>query len=107
MSTETAYELFKKGVSLLGMKNPAQAAVVLLRARRLEPDKTSISEALGRAYFDSGDYQRAASEFIFVLERYPTNSYAHYCLGRCAEKLGDHPLSRRHFRLASMMGYEE
>ncbi|GBE58411.1 tetratricopeptide repeat protein [bacterium BMS3Abin01] len=104
---EDAYQLFKRGESLLKSRNPAQAAVVLARARRLEPEKTSIREALGRAYFDSGDFRRAAGEFSFVLERYPTNDYAHYCLGRCAEKLGDAMLSRRHLRLASVLGFRE
>ena len=35
----------------------AQAAVSLEKAKRLEPDKTSIREALGRAYFRSGRYR--------------------------------------------------
>jgi len=94
-------------MAFLKLKNPAQAAVILARARKLEPDKTSISEALGRAYYNSGNYSRAANEFLFVLDRYPTNSYAHYCMGRCADKLGDDLLSRRHHRLATVMGYEE
>lgn len=107
MSEESAYDLFQRGMAFLKLKNPAQAALILSRARKLEPEKTSISEALGRAYYNSGDYLRAAAEFSFVLERYPTNSYAHYCLGRCAEKLGDESLSRKHFRLATVMGYQE
>lgn len=106
MTAESTYELFQKGMELLKSRNPAQAAVVLRRARSLEPEKTSIREALGRAYFDSGDYGRAAMEFSFVLERYPTNDYAHYCLSRCAELLGDHKLSRRHLRLAEIMGFQ-
>jgi len=103
---ESAYGLFRRGEELLRSRNPAQAAVVLSRARRLEPEKTAISETLGRAYFDSGDYRRAAAEFRFVVERYPTNGYAHYCLSRCAAKLGDRILSRRHLRLAALMGYQ-
>ena len=43
----------------------------LEKAKRLEPDKTSIREALGRAYFRSGRYRRAASEFSAVVERNP------------------------------------
>ncbi len=93
-------------MSLLESRNPAQAAVVLRRAVRLEPDKTSIREALGRACFDSGSYHEAWEQFRHVVERYPTNSYAHYCLARSAEKLDDALLSRRHFRLAGELGYE-
>ena len=105
MSEETAYELFRRGEAFLRSKNPAQAAVVLRRAAQQEPDKTSIRETLGRAYFDSGDYVRAFDEFRYVVNAYPTNRYAHYCLGRCAARLGRETLSRKHLRLASEMGY--
>ncbi|MCL4473410.1 MAG: tetratricopeptide repeat protein [Actinobacteria bacterium] len=106
MSADTAYELLKRGESFLRGGNPAQAAIILERARNQEPERTSIREALGRAYYNFGRYGRAAEEFRFVVDRYPTNGYAHYCLGRCGEKLGDELLSRRHFRLAVAFGYE-
>ena len=105
MSDHSAYELLKRGESFLKSRNPVQAAVILERARKQEPERTSIREALGRAYFNSGRYRHAADEFSFVVDRYPTNGYAHYCLGRCGEKLGDELLSRRHFRLATAFGY--
>ncbi|MGP1674704.1 MAG: hypothetical protein ACTS8Z_05785, partial [Candidatus Limnocylindrales bacterium] len=47
---ETAYDLLQRGGALLGRRHHAQAAIVLERADRLEPDKQSILEALGRAY---------------------------------------------------------
>ncbi|MEK7817969.1 MAG: tetratricopeptide repeat protein [Actinomycetota bacterium] len=106
MNRESAYELLKRGEELLRSRNPAQAAVVLERARRQEPGKPSIREALGRAYYDSGRTFRAMSEFSYLIEHYPTNSYAHYCLARCAERLGDEILSSRHYNLASAMGYK-
>jgi tetratricopeptide (TPR) repeat protein len=106
LNIDSAYELLKRGESLLRSKNPAQAAVVLSRARSLEPEKTSIREALGRAYYNCGDYLRAADEFSYVIKRYPTNHYAHYCLSRCAEMIGDEELSRRHLSLAVAMGYK-
>lgn len=105
-SRESAYELLKRGEEFLKTKNPAQAAVVLERARRQEPARPSIREALGRAYFNSGRYDKAAHEFRAVIDLYPTNSYAHYCLGKCAEKLGDLLLSKRHLSLARAMGYK-
>ena len=89
--------------SLLEADHWAQAAVSLEKAKRLEPDKTSIREALGRAYFRSGRYRRAASEFSAVVERYPANDYAHFCLGRSFEKLGDRTAASRHLSLACGM----
>ena len=106
MSNRSAYELYQDGMELLQSRNPAAAAVVLERARRQEPGRSSIREALGRAYFNSGNYRKAAAEFVVVLELYPTNDYAHYCLARCADKLGQERLSRKHYRLASVMGYK-
>jgi tetratricopeptide (TPR) repeat protein len=100
---QDAYALFQRGVSLLEERHWAQAAVPLEKARRLEPDKTSIREALGRAYFRSGQYRLAAGEFEAVVERNPANDYAHFCLGRSFEKLGDRPAASRHLSLAAGM----
>ena len=98
-----AYALFQRGISLLEESHWAQAAVPLEKAKRLEPDKTSIREALGRAYFRTGRYRRAAGEFSAVVERNPANDYAHFCLGRSLEKLGDKPAASRHLSLAAGM----
>ena len=54
----------------------------------LEPDKSSIREALGRAYFRSARFDEARDEFAAVVERYPVNDFAHFCLGRSLEKTG-------------------
>ena len=99
-ASDDAYALFQRGLSLLAESHWAQAAVSLEKAKRLEPDKTSIREALGRAYFRSGRYRRAASEFSAVVEQSPANDYAHFCLGRSFEKLGDRRAARRHLSLA-------
>ena len=99
-ASDDAYALFQRGLELLADSHWAQAAVSLEKAKRLEPDKTSIREALGRAYFRSGRYQRAATEFSAVVERSPANDYAHFCLGRSFEKLGDRRGASRHLSLA-------
>jgi len=100
---QDAYELFQRGLSLIEQSHWAQAAVPLERAKRLEPDKTSIREALGRAYFHSQRYRQAAGEFSAIVEQNPANDYAHFCLGRSLEKLGDRPAASRHLSLAAGM----
>ena len=97
---EHVYDLFMRGSRLLEAGDFSAATIPLEKARRLEPDKTSIREALGRAYFRSGRYGRAASEFSAVVDRSPANDYAHFCLGRSFEKLGDRRGARRHLSLA-------
>lgn len=103
MSAEGAYELFKRGSRLLEAGDFMAASVPLEQARRLEPDKSSVREALGRAYFRSHRFREAAEEFAAVVEQNPVNDYAHFCLGRALEKLGRREEARRHAALAANM----
>jgi Flp pilus assembly protein TadD len=103
MSAEDAYELFKKGSELLEAGDFMAASIPLERARSLEPDKSSIREALGRAYFRSARFEQAAEEFAAVVERHPVNDYAHFCLGRSLANTGRTAEARRHAALAANM----
>ena len=49
--SESTYSLFQKGKAHLKRGMPAQATVALEKAKKREPDKASIREALGIAYF--------------------------------------------------------
>jgi len=95
-----AYSLFQRGVAFLHEKHPAQAAMLLAQALRLEPGKNSIREALGRAEFALRKYQQAAARFRDVVGDAPDNDYAHYALGRCLLELGGLDEARAHLRLA-------
>ena len=74
---ESACELLQRGTALMRRRHNAQAAVVLERAARLEPGKGSILEALGRACFTSGQYERARETFEALLEVDPSSHYGH------------------------------
>ncbi len=100
---EEVYDLFTRGTALLEAGDFAAAAIPLGRAASLEPDKTSIREALGRAYFRSGRFEAAREEFAAVVERSPVNHFAHFCLGRSLEKTGRRAEARRHLALAASM----
>jgi len=65
---ETAYDLLQRGEELLRRRHHAQAAIVLERANRLEPHRQSILEALGRAYFNSGQHELSRRTFTELLE---------------------------------------
>ena len=97
---EQVYDLFRRGSELLEAGDYSAAAVPLEKARTMEPDKTSIREALGRAYFRSGRYADALEEFAAVVERSPVNDFAHFCLGRALEKTGRRLEAHRHLTLA-------
>ena len=97
---ETAYDLLQRGQALLERRHFAQAAIVLERADRQEPSKGSILEALGRAYFNSGQAERARATFEALLEIEPSSHYAHYAIGLSLKRLGRTNEARTHLRLA-------
>ena len=97
------YDLFQQGRSHLAKGMPAQATVPLEKAKRQEPDKASIREALGIAYFRIHRYEEAESEFRKMLELAPVDDYAHYALGRCLEKQGREAEANGHYKLASSL----
>jgi tetratricopeptide (TPR) repeat protein len=107
-----AYELFRKGIELLAGHHPHQAATVLERARAAAPRQGSVSEALGRAYYEAGRPADAQVQFARVLELDPTNDYAHFGLALCLSRAGERTLAVGHLRLALAMrpgvaAYEE
>lgn len=103
---ETAYALLLRGQALLKQRHFAQAAVVLARAARLEPRKGSIVEALGRAYYNSGQHGRAAEVFAELLEIDPSSAYGHYGLGQALKQLGRRDEARTHLRLSIALAPE-
>ncbi len=97
---EDAYSLLQRGQALLRGRHHAQASIVLERAARLEPRKGSILEALGRAYYNSGQHQRSAETFEELLEVDPSSHYGHFALGQSLKQLGRLREARTHLRLA-------
>jgi Flp pilus assembly protein TadD len=100
---DDVYDLFKRGTALLEAGEFHQAAVPLAKAASLEPEKTSIREALGRAYFRSSQFEEARVEFEAVVERAPTNDYALFCLGRALLALGRPREARKPLALAAQL----
>ena len=100
---DSAYDLFRNGTQLLERRDFHAATVPLARARSLEPDKSSVREALGRAYFGAQRYAEAAGEFEAVVAHHPTDDYALFCLGRCLQQLGRHAEARAPLTLAATL----
>ncbi len=99
-----AYTLFREGQKRLRTGMAAQATVPLEKAKKLEPEKASIREALGIAYFRLARWQDAEREFRTIVEELsPTDHYAHYALGRSLEQQGRTAEANGHYKLASSM----
>ena len=101
--SETTYSLFQQGRAHLKQGMAAQATVSLEKAKRREPEKASIREALGIAYFRIRRWDAAEAEFRKLLELSPVNDYAHYALGRTLEKQGRVREANGHYKLASSL----
>ena len=98
-----AYAAFQEGTRLLGDDNAHAAVIALEHARELEPNKGSVREALARAYYRTGRFADAESEFRFALEIEPSNDYAHFGVGLCRLHAGDRAGARGHLRQAAVM----
>jgi Flp pilus assembly protein TadD len=99
--TEQTYTLYRRGLELLEDGDFVDAAEPLAEAARRAPEKASVREALGRAYYRAGRFSQAAIEFEAVVEAHHVDDYAHFCLGRALAKTGQKDRARHHLALAS------
>jgi Flp pilus assembly protein TadD len=99
--SEATYTLYRRGIELLEDGDFEDATEPLAEAARRAPEKTSVREALGRAYFRAGRFAPAAAEFEAVVESHPVDDYAHFCLGRALSLTGQKRRARHHLALAS------
>lgn len=97
------YELFQKGKRLLADGRTAQATVSLEKAKRREPYKASIREALGIAYFRLRRFEEAEVEFRAMIDITPTDAYGYYGLSRALARLGRGAEARGQLKLARML----
>ncbi len=95
------YRLYRQGMELLEDGSFGAATVPLAEVARRDPEKTSVREALGRAYFRNRQFAEAAVEFEAVLDAHPVDDYAHFCLGRALSLTGERERARHHLALAS------
>jgi Flp pilus assembly protein TadD len=101
--SEGAYDLFARGMGFLREGHPHQAAMLLGRAKMIEPEKGSIREALGRALFMSGRAHSARREFAKAVQIDPVSDYAHFGLALACERTGQRSRAIGHLKLAIAM----
>jgi Flp pilus assembly protein TadD len=98
---ESTYTLYRRGLELLEDGSFEEATAPLAEAARRAPEKSSVREALGRAYFRNRQFEEAATEFAAVVETHPVNDFAHFCLGRALSLTGNKKRAKHHLALAS------
>jgi Flp pilus assembly protein TadD len=94
------YEWYTRGMRLLAAGDAAAAAQLLAHAARAEPTSRSVREALARALFDSGDYDRARAAFAANVEESPSDDYAHFGLGLSHVRMGELAAGVEHLAIA-------
>jgi len=97
------YDLYQRGLDLLGRGSAAAAAQLLERAAAAEPNSRSILEALARAQFDARRYAAAAGSFRRIVEASPSDDYAQFGLGLALARTGDPRAAAEHLALAAAM----
>jgi Flp pilus assembly protein TadD len=103
MSAAPAYDWYQRGMALLRAGDVHAAATLFERAAAEEPNKSSIHEALARAYFGSGRFSLALEQFNLVADLAPTNDYAYFGAGLCLGRLGRLREAVGQLRLANVM----
>jgi Flp pilus assembly protein TadD len=98
-----AYDLVERAREFLRTGHPHQAALLLTKAKQIEPDKGSIREALGRALYLSGRAARARREFAKAVQIDPVNDYAHFGLALSCARTGQRTRAIAHLKLAIAM----
>jgi Flp pilus assembly protein TadD len=101
--TVPVYDLLSRAQEFLRTGHPHQAAMLLTRAKLAEPEKGSIREALGRAWYLCGRAARARREFAKAVQIDPVNDYAHFGLGLSCARTGQRDRAIGHLKLAIAM----
>ena len=92
--------LYQQGRQRLERGNPRGAAEVLELAVEHEPEQASLHETLGRAYFATARPRLARGAFQRAVALDPSDSYAHFGIGRCFEQEGHLAEAIKHYKLA-------
>ncbi|MEU9507649.1 tetratricopeptide repeat protein [Micromonospora sp. NPDC048170] len=83
--------------------DPTGAARLLEPIVEAEPGNASVRQLLARAYFHSAQLNRAEAQLRELVDRDPSDHYAHHVLGRTLERLNRHTDALRHLRIAAAM----
>ncbi len=98
-----AYGLFIEGKRLTKDRDFLKAIMLLEKAKKLEPQKGSIREALATAYYNYGFHKSAKKNFLKAIEIDATNDFAHYGLALCCIKEGKINIALGHLKMAKAM----
>ena len=97
---------YRRATEFFEAGDPSGAARLLEPIVAAEPHNASVRQLLARAYFQSAQLGRAEEQLRVLVERDPSDHYAHHVLGRTLERVGRPAEALRHLRIAAAMRAE-
>ncbi|WP_410814414.1 tetratricopeptide repeat protein [Micromonospora sp. 067-2] len=94
---------YRRATMFFETGDPSGAARLLEPILDAEPGNAAVRQLLARSYFQSAQLNRAEEQLRELVERDPSDHYAHHVLGRTLERLNRHSEALRHLRIASAM----
>lgn len=94
---------YRRATMFFEAGDPTGAARLLEPIVEAEPGNSSVRQLLARAYFQSAQLSRAEEQLRELVDRDPSDHYAHHVLGRTLERLNRHVDALRHLRIAAAM----
>ncbi len=96
-------EEYRRATFVFESGDPLGAARLLEPIVEAEPHNVSVRQLLARAYFQTAQLKRAEEQLRVIIERDPSDHYAHHVLGRTLERAGRFREALPHLRLAAAM----
>nr|WP_255481673.1 tetratricopeptide repeat protein [Micromonospora sp. ANENR4] len=94
---------YRRATMFFEAGDPTGAARLLEPIIEAEPDNSSVRQLLARAYFQSAQLNRAEEQLRELVDRDPSDHYAHHVLGRTLERMNRPVDALRHLRIAAAM----
>ncbi|TDC81688.1 tetratricopeptide repeat protein [Micromonospora sp. KC606] len=94
---------YRRATMFFEAGDPTGAARLLEPIVEAEPGNSSVRQLLARAYFQSAQLSRAEEQLRELVDRDPSDHYAHHVLGRTLERLNRYHDALRHLRIAAAM----
>jgi len=89
-------DLFMMTDALMSTGRPEEVVAVLEPLRKTQPASARAAVALGHAYLQLKEYEKAKREFLEAVALDPGSAKAHFALAQAYARLGDEPNARKH-----------
>ncbi|RGC70795.1 Tetratricopeptide repeat protein [Micromonospora sp. MW-13] len=94
---------YRRATMFFEMGDASGAVRLLEPIVEAEPGNSSVRQLLARAYFQTAQLNRAEEQLRELVDRDPSDHYAHHVLGRTLERMNRPADALRHLRIAAAM----